>query len=220
MRFQRILRTATASVVLWFGASSASATTIVFSDDFQDGDLAGWTLSSNYGGTSGIENTLLGGGASGSSTLGAGDRSLRAFMVPPPGIPLSNTTFTRAVTNFSAFAAGTYTLDLEARSRNCSGCTIFYEILLDGSALIDHTSPSAGNVQAFEAKQFTLAGLSAGTHTLSLGVYTTNASSGEFQAFFDDVVISTDIPEPATVAIFGLGLAGIGFSRRKKQSKT
>lgn len=36
------------------------------------------------------------------------------------------------------------------------------------------------------------------------------------EVWFDDVTQSASVPAPATLALFGLGLAGLGWSRRKK----
>jgi len=35
---------------------------------------------------------------------------------------------------------------------------------------------------------------------------------------FNPSIQSSDVPEPATLPIFGLGLAGLGFMRRKRVS--
>ena len=88
-----------------------------------------------------------------------------------------------------------------------------YDVLVDGGSLTRTFAPTA-----FEARSFTLTGLAAGTHTLTLGMHTTNASSGRFNASFDDVRISTTapIPEPGTWALMlgGLGLVAAVGRRR------
>lgn len=69
-------------------------------------------------------------------------------------------------------------------------------------------------------RSFTLAGLGAGAHTLTLGMFTTAANSGRFQARFDDVSITTldPVPEPQAVALLltGLGVVGAMAHRRKR----
>lgn len=89
-----------------------------------------------------------------------------------------------------------------------------YDVIVDGVSLDRKFQPDS-----FEARSFVLTNLAPGTHTLTLGMHTTNASSGRFNASFDDVVISTTapVPEPGTVAMFlaGLGLLTLAARRRR-----
>ena len=196
------LRVALAAAVLAATTSAASAATIVFSDDFDDGDVSDWVKSTNYGGSSVV--TVR------SDSFVSSGFALYTYLDAPPG---GTNLVVRASHDFFAPVAGDYLLELSARSSPCSGCTMSYDVLVDGGSLARTFAPTA-----FEARSFTLTGLAAGTHTLTLGMHTTNASSGRFNASFDDVRISTTapIPEPGTWALMlgGLGLLTATARRR------
>ncbi len=171
------------------------ATTVIFSDNFDDGDISDWTKSTNYGSTSAIEA---------SSNFVVSGLSLNTFLIAPPG---GTNLVVRAEHDFFAPVTGTYTIDMDASSAICGGCTISYDVLVDNVLQVRK------NITVFENRSFNI-GLSAGTHTLSLGMHTTNASSGQFNAFFDNVVILTEenvpsaVPEPSS---FLLLLLTVGF---------
>lgn len=57
------------------------------------------------------------------------------------------------------------------------------------------------------------------TSTLSTIRFTSSNNSTEGN-FLDDVVVSSQVPEPATLALFGLGLAGLAIGRRSRRLKT
>ena len=196
-----IARRLLAAASLALAASTASAATTVFSDSFDDGDVSDWTLSTNYG-----ETTFL--GVRSDSFVSPGFALYTYLQAPPGGIQL----VVRGSHTFDAPVAGDYLLDLFARSSPCDGCTISYDVLVDGVLLDRKFAPLA-----FEARSFALPGLSAGEHTLTLGIHTTNASSGRFNASFDDVVISTTapIPEPGTWALMAGGLGILLASGRR-----
>lgn len=193
-----------AAFTLTLAAPVASAATTVFSDNFDDGDVSDWTLTTNYAGT-----TFL--GVRDDAFVSPGFALYTYLQAPPGGIQL----VVRGSRTFEAPVAGDYVLDLFARSSPCGGCTISYDVLVNGVSLDRKFAPDA-----FEARSFALTGLAAGEHTLTLGIHTTNASSGRFSASFDDVVISTTapIPEPGTWALMagGLGLVLAAGRRRSR----
>jgi len=185
---------------LGISAATPAGATVVFSDGFDDGDVSDWSKTTNYAGTTAvsIRNDLF------VSPSGA----LFVYLDAPPGGSALNV---RASHGFNAPVAGDYTLGLSARSAPCDGCTISYDILVDG-VLLDRRSAAS----AFDGRNFSLNGLTAGAHTLTLGMFTIVAFAGRFNASFDDVVIATaatapetPVPLPASIVLVGTALASL-----------
>jgi len=166
----------------------------VFSDDFSDNDASDWTKSTNYGGTSVVD------GSTG---------SMEVYLDAPPG---GTDLFVTATHDFTIGADGPLQLSFSAASGPCSGCTIRYNVYLDGVNI--YSNPTFG---AVELASLALGNLSLGLHTLGLGVTTETASSGHFYATFDNISI-VQTPIPPALLMFGTALGGIGFLgyRRKK----
>lgn len=180
----------------------ASATTI-FSDNFDTGSVALWSVSSNQAGP-GTAGVL----ANPNAFVSPGFSLMAFFTAPPAGQDL----FATATTTFQAPVAADYALSLSASSDICQGCTISYEVYVDGQRLARSTAP-----QSFQALTFDLPALAAGAHTLGLGVFSDVAFMGTFSASFDDVSVTTaaPVPEPQSVAMLLAGLALVGAAVRK-----
>lgn len=186
--------------LLGLGSSSfALGAVVVFSDNFDDGDVTDWTKTTNYGGPTFV--------TADTTEFVLPSYSLETYLEPGPS---GSDLYVRASHDFSAPVASDYSLNLWARSRDCSGCVISYDVLVDG-VLLDRVNQEVD----FEQRSFLLSGLAPGTHTLSLGMYTTNASSGRFYAKFDDVVIS-QVPLPAAAWLFISALGGLVVAKRKQ----
>lgn len=201
--FKRLNR-AIAAATLSLATSLASAATVVFSDDFNDGNVSDWSVAGNVG------NPVV--TVRSDSVVSPGFALFTYFDAPPGGTNL----IVRASHDFVAPVAGDYLLELWARSSPCSGCTMSYDVIVDGVSL-----DRKFQQDSFESRSFALTNLTAGTHTLTLGMHTTNASSGRFNASFDDVVISTTapVPEPRTLAMFLAGLGLIAFAAGRSRNR-
>ncbi len=185
-----------------------SSATVVFSDNFNDGNVSDWTKTNSGNISASVVTTDT------NYFTSAGFALFTYFDAPSGG---TGAGFVRATRSFVAPVVGEYVLALRARSEECNTCTISYDVLVDNVLLLRASEPTG----VFDIISLTLPSLSAGTHTLTLGMHTTGSSFGRFSAHFDDVVISTNAipvgtPEPGTVALLGAGLLGLAASRRRQ----
>jgi len=142
---------------------------------------------------------------------------MHTFLNLPGGEGTFFNIFVHASKDFTTTLAVDHTLTLQAQSSPCSGCTISYEVLVDGS-LLTQTSFTVG----FQPRNFNLAGLTPGVHTLTLGMFTTAANNGGFHAFFDDVLITspeTGVPEPSTTIMLLAGVTLFGAMSRHRRAR-
>lgn len=99
----------------------------------------------------------------------------------------------------------------------------------DGTSwILADSSLAAGDVFDFTANgysngvsRFEITGIdpSAGLSPTDITAFVTGLtfmSEGSFTGTMEPIVAEVTVPEPATIALFGIGLAGLGFTRRKR----
>jgi hypothetical protein len=196
-------------------AASSSALTVVFADDFEDGNVGDWSEAAQFPEIASVFT---------STRHHSGSFGLGVSINVSPSMPFS---FASASREFIAPAAGDYYLDLWVRTDEASMSSLMsaamYTVRVDNRGIAARISS-----QTFRHVTFVLDNLSTGAHTLSLGVVNTFPSFGDlsnwrgglYSAFFDDVSIATTaqapIPEPGTQGLLASALCLLWFSCRRR----
>lgn len=181
-----------ALVAAAFIGLASSANAMVMNGGFEAGDFTGWSLGGNTG------NSAVSGCCNYTGTYGA-------YFGPTGSVGTLSQTI-------STMAGASYTIDFWLRNGN-SVPPHFFSAAFDGMTL--NTINAAG---VFQYTQFSYMATATGTNTLLQFSFQHDAGLWNI----DDVSVTlvpqtgTPIPEPGTLALFGLGLAGLGLARRRK----
>ncbi len=191
--------------------AAAGSTTII---DFEQAPLGGFTsLSSAQLGVAGVSLSPLGASDGNDSAIETGGTKLLGYNTtnsgrkyldlgefddtgePAVGVRFD---FTNPIFEFGGYFTGI---------GNIIGNTTI-EFFDGASQILSLTKHAEGGVEFFG---FTS---TVGIHYIDFLLSPVSGSSSE-EIGLDDVRFSTQVPEPTTLALMGLGLAGIGWKRRK-----
>lgn len=224
----KLLALATVGAVLL--ASSANAN-LITNGDFETGDLTGWSTFTTINGTLGTSGVVpfntTGAGASNSARFRVGQVSFTPTIHRGGGI----------FQNISVLSAGTLDLGVDIASyspfhTNYSGGMV--SLLLDGLVVASH---DFGHITIGTTERSSLAAtiaVTAGTHEVKILMtrpYIQTTATP--QQYLDNVTAlltpdlpatvppsqTAEVPEPGTLAVFGIGLAGLGWARRRRSMR-
>jgi hypothetical protein len=143
-----------------------------------------------------------------------GNPSATAGWTAAQGARIAGIQNTSSLTQLLNLAAGTYTLTWLDTNRQGYGDGARYQVLFDNTAL-DTFVTNPGDSWAGNSLSFTA---TAGNHTLR---FQGLRDSGDGTSFIDALSLTaapSAVPEPASIALVALALAGTAASRRRRVS--
>jgi PEP-CTERM motif len=210
------------TTALALGAGSrAEAVQLVTNGGFETGTLAGWTTSGLGSGScpsapqdwnvSSSSNT----GCSGVSNPNSG--TYAAYVMNDGPGPLTYQLF-QTISDPASIMGGT--LSFEWTSANTSDAGRTLTVSLAGTTVFNRSTYGDFDWSTVTTDISALLAAHAGTSiTLEIDNYIPQTWSGAAGLGLDDVSIVATVPEPATFALLGAAVTGLGLARRRKMTQ-